>query len=178
MCVCVCVCVGGGRAHRGGGSRKGQAEEQRQRADFLSGQDVGQRQAAVAAAVARMNRLEDVGQLQEVEADHGGGQDGELRRRHSRGLAPPPKTPQPCSFTINVGPQHLVGKLENTLRNKLLSQDEGGGFQIKSTTDVAIVISAHQLTYLFLVSIAVSFSFSTCVCVCRQVNKHFRSLLH
>lgn len=70
--------------HGGCGSSKGQTEEQRQRAHLQSGQNVGQRQAAVVAAVPRMHRLENVRQLQEVQTDNGGGQDRELQRRRSR----------------------------------------------------------------------------------------------
>lgn len=62
-----------------GRSSKRQAEEQREGADFLSGQDVGQRQTAVIAAVPRMHWLKNIGQLKEIQADDRGGQDGELQ---------------------------------------------------------------------------------------------------
>lgn len=65
--------------YSGGGSGESQAEEQRQWADFLSGQDVGQRQTAVIATVPRMHRLENIRQLQEIKTDNRGGQDWELQ---------------------------------------------------------------------------------------------------
>lgn len=65
--------------YSGSGSSECQAEEQRQWADFLSGQDVGQRQTAVITAVPRMHRLENISQLQEVKTDNGRGQDRELQ---------------------------------------------------------------------------------------------------
>ena len=69
--------------YSGGGSSKGQAEEQGQWADFLSGQDVGQRQTAVTTAVPRMHRLENIRQLQEIKTDNRGGQDRELQERNN-----------------------------------------------------------------------------------------------
>lgn len=60
---------------------EGQAEEQRQWTDFLSWEDVWQRQTAIITTVPRMHRLENIRQLQEVKTDNRGGQNRELQNR-------------------------------------------------------------------------------------------------
>lgn len=65
-------------------SCKGQAEEQREWTHFLSGRDVGQRQAAVITSIPRMHRLENISQLQKIKTDNRGGQDGELQHREDQ----------------------------------------------------------------------------------------------
>lgn len=65
--------------YSGSWSSKRQAEKQRQWADFLSGQDIGQRQTAIITTVPRMHRLENISQLQEIKTDNRRGQDRELQ---------------------------------------------------------------------------------------------------
>lgn len=71
--------------HSDGWPSKGQAEQHQQRDDLMVGVNVRQAQAPVVAVETRLNRLEDVRPLQEVEADHGGDQDGQLWMGRERG---------------------------------------------------------------------------------------------
>lgn len=67
-----------GFTHSDGRPSEGQAEQHQQRDNLMVGVDVRQAQAPVVAVKTGLYRLEDVCPLQEVEADHGRDQDGQL----------------------------------------------------------------------------------------------------
>lgn len=80
-----------GFTHSDGGPGEGQAEQHQQRDDLVVGVDVRQAEAPVVAVETRLNWLENVRPLQEVKADHGRDQDGQLltgreRRRWGGGV--------------------------------------------------------------------------------------------
>lgn len=70
--------------HRDGGSSEGQAEQHQQGDQLVRGLDVGEAQAAVAAAESHQHRLEEVAPLQEVETDHRRYQDGHLSSKEEQ----------------------------------------------------------------------------------------------
>lgn len=74
-----------GFTHRDGRPGEGQAEQHQQRDDLVVRVDVRQAQAPVVAVETGLNRLEDVRPLQEIEADHGRDQDGQLLTGRERG---------------------------------------------------------------------------------------------
>ena len=65
--------------HRGCGCSKGQAEEHEQWDELFTCLHVGHGQSAVIALEAHLSRLEEVGQLQEVEGHDGGCHYGQLQ---------------------------------------------------------------------------------------------------
>lgn len=75
------------KLYRDGGSGEGQAEQHQQRDDLVVGVDVGKAQAAVVAVEARLRWLKHIRPLQEVQADHRGHQDRQLRRWRGDGRA-------------------------------------------------------------------------------------------
>lgn len=66
--------------HRGRRGSKGQAEQHEQWNEFLVGLHVGHGQRAVVTLETHLGRLEEVGQLQEVQGHDGGCHNGQLHR--------------------------------------------------------------------------------------------------
>lgn len=72
-------------AHRGSRSSEGQAEQHEQGDELVACLDVRHAECAVVTAEAHLGRLEDIGQLQEIQRDHGGGHDGQLESTEEQG---------------------------------------------------------------------------------------------